>query len=515
MANPTYPRFNTQVALMSGIPWDKSYKHMRKFSSIEERNAYILSKQKFSVGDISYIRPFDPTPIRVEFNQEELASCNYMMFHNDVSFWYFAFITDISYLADGTSEIRFELDWWTTYQFQLHIKPCMVEREHVSNDAIGTHTYPEGIEKGPYIVANETFNDLEGMRIFMLASQRVDGTHFSGVINNVFTNLVILTGDLATIQGYIDNYISAGLQESIITIFMGPKIAVDPSSEAANYQMIRPNRSSIQGYVPKNKKLFVYPYIYLTVTNNNGLSNDYKYELWQQTEDPAGGNAGFKFHLDSTYITMPEALAIPISYKGYQENYAESLSCNSFPQCGFAGDTFRTWWAQNKTSFIYNTGKGAASGVIGTIANAVTGNVQGAINSAVSAVDSVASSAIEYERQQGLPDSFRGTAQSGSVTAKNNKIGFDFMEMSITAEYARKIDDYFTMFGYKIMRLKLPDLTSRQSWNYVKTIGAEVYGDCPEWVIERMIQRLDAGCWFWHTNDVGNFGLNNPIVEVG
>ena len=87
--------------------------------------------------------------------------------------------------------------------------------------------------------------------------------------------------------------------------------------------------------------------------------------------------------------------------------------------------------------------------------------------------------------------------------------------MCITAEYARKIDDFFTMFGYKIMRLKQPDWTSRASWNYVKTIGAEVYGAVPEFVIQSMVNRLDNGVWFWHTNDVGNFGLSNQIVEVG
>ena len=189
MANPTYPRFNTQLALMAGIPWDRSYKHLRRFRTAEERNEYVLSKQLFSVGDISYIRPFDPKPIRVELDQEQLAKCNYIMFHNDISMWYFAFVTDISYLADGTSEISFELDWWTTYQFDLHVKPCMVEREHVDNDSIGRHTVPEDIECGPMIVERESFDDLGGM-VSVLAATMDYMSHqaFRGnTVNNVFT----------------------------------------------------------------------------------------------------------------------------------------------------------------------------------------------------------------------------------------------------------------------------------------------------------------------------------------
>ena len=278
MANPTYPRFNTQLALMAGIPWDRSYKHLRRFRTAEERNEYVLSKQLFSVGDISYIRPFDPKPIRVELDQEQLAKCNYIMFHNDISMWYFAFVTDISYLADGTSEISFELDWWTTYQFDLHVKPCMVEREHVDNDSIGRHTVPEDIECGPMIVERESFDDLGGM-VSVLAATMDYMSHqaFRGnTVNNVFTGLGYYNSTVTPMETYVQGYIEEGLQDAITLIYMAPKRAIMAEYPDApeSYFQVNPNFSTVGGYTPKNKKLFCWPYHYLTVQNNAGSSND-------------------------------------------------------------------------------------------------------------------------------------------------------------------------------------------------------------------------------------------------
>lgn len=520
MANPQFPRFNTQVALLGGIPWDRSYKHLRKFTSVEERNAYLVSKQLFSVGDVSYIRPFDPDPIRVEFNQEQLAQCNYLFFHNDVSWWYCCFITGISYLADGTSEISFEIDWWTTYQFQLQIKPCMVEREHVSNDAIGRNTVPENLETGPMTIEKESFDDLGGLVTVLAATMDyLTKKSFTGnTVNNVYTGLGYYNSEVAPMESYIQAYIEAGIQDAIVVLYMAPKRAITEEYPDApsSYFQITPNMSTINGYVPKNKKLFCYPYHYLTVQNNAGSSNNYRFELWSKTTpgiDPKP--AGYYFYDDCSYVTMAEALAVPLGYKGLDKNYGESLLLNNFPQCAFAGDTFRTWWAQNKSVFTYNQAKGGLMAIGQGLLSAATANPFGVLGAVEGFANATLGAELEKERMEAMPDSFRGTAQAASIMARNSRVGFSFQEMSIKAEYARKIDDYFTMFGYKIMRLKAPDLTSRASWNYVKTIGAEVTGNVPEWVLEKFIQRLDTGCWFWHTNDVGNFGLSNQIVEVG
>ena len=78
------------------------------------------------------------------------------------------------------------------------------------------------------------------------------------------------------------------------------------------------------------------------------------------------------------------------------------------------------------------------------------------------------------------PNSAKGNVNGGDINVCNNKNGFFFYKMSIKSEYARIIDDYFTMFGYKTNRVKIPNITGRRYWNYVKTVDCNCDGDIPE-----------------------------------
>ena len=63
---------------------------------------------------------------------------------------------------------------------------------------------------------------------------------------------------------------------------------------------------------------------------------------------------------------------------------------------------------------------------------------------------------------------------------------------------ARVIDNYFTMYGYKVNRLKVPNIYGRENWNYVKTIGANIEGDIPEEDINELKNIFNAGVTLWH-----------------
>jgi hypothetical protein len=75
--------------------------------------------------------------------------------------------------------------------------------------------------------------------------------------------------------------------------------------------------------------------------------------------------------------------------------------------------------------------------------------------------------------------------------------------MSINDEYAKIIDDYFSMFGYKVNSLKLPELFSRKSWNYIKTIDCNYTADIPQEDLQKIKAMFNNGITFWH--DVNTF----------
>lgn len=114
-----------------------------------------------------------------------------------------------------------------------------------------------------------------------------------------------------------------------------------------------------------------------------------------------------------------------------------------------------------------------------------------------------------------LPNIASGQA-TGDVAFANNKNVFTFRKMRAKTEYLKVIDDYFTRFGYKINRVKTPNITGRTYWNYVEIGSSEDigYGDVPSKYMEEINNACRKGVTIWHNHEnVGNYSLNNTIVS--
>ena len=91
--------------------------------------------------------------------------------------------------------------------------------------------------------------------------------------------------------------------------------------------------------------------------------------------------------------------------------------------------------------------------------------------------------------------------------------------MSIKAEYARIVDDYFDKFGYKINRVKIPNVISRTYWNYIQIGNLEEIGysnnlgSVPAKSMDKINNIYRRGTTVWHSHDnIGNYNLSNTIV---
>ena len=139
-------------------------------------------------------------------------------------------------------------------------------------------------------------------------------------------------------------------------------------------------------------------------------------------------------------------------------------------------------------------GLNVATGVVSAGVNASYGNLVGAGTSLLSSIGGVM--AQRYQAQV-HPDQAKGNTNSSDIL-----IGWERYYtadcMSIRAEVARTIDDYFTMFGYKVNRVKLPNITGRRNWNYVKTIGCYIHADIPQADLEEIKDMFNRGVTFWH-----------------
>ncbi len=188
------------------------------------------------------------------------------------------------------------------------------------------------------------------------------------------------------------------------------------------------------------------------------------------------------------------------------------------------------------------------SAVGGTIEGAVLGGplalagaVQGLSNAAQTTVSNMANSRVtELENQNMLNNTaLRGElanqqavagamakVQDAKATADNvtlqggdtyfnygyENLGVKLISYQITPEYIDLLQDYFGKYGYKVHKVKIPNTHTRQNWNYIQTVGANIVGNIPQMFIEALEQLFNQGITIWHTTDVGNYNLPNNEI---
>ena len=94
------------------------------------------------------------------------------------------------------------------------------------------------------------------------------------------------------------------------------------------------------------------------------------------------------------------------------------------------------------------------------------------------------------------------------------KLTFTPYKMSIKEEYAKIIDNFFSMFGYKVNVVKVPNITGRTNWNYVKTIDCNFTGDIPQEDLNIIRSAFNNGITLWHNaSTMYNYGNSNNITS--
>lgn len=69
------------------------------------------------------------------------------------------------------------------------------------------------------------------------------------------------------------------------------------------------------------------------------------------------------------------------------------------------------------------------------------------------------------------------------------------------------------MYGYQVNSLKLPNITGRTNWNYVKTLECNIVGSLPESGVEELKEIFNNGVTIWHNPATFlDYSQSNSIV---
>ena len=194
------------------------------------------------------------------------------------------------------------------------------------------------------------------------------------------------------------------------------------------------------------------------------------------------------------------------------DNNLEGLNGGKYPICSWNTDVYTNWLTQNGINIATNIISGAVQGVSGGLSMAFTGSTMGGGN-VVSGLTQIFNTAGEVYKHSLQPPQAEGNINSGDVTYASGHLTFTAYQMSIKLEYARIIDGYFDMYGYKINQVKLPNKAHRGRWWFTKLINPNIDGAIPNKDMQLIKDCYSRGITFWrNAEEIQNYNLDNNIV---
>ena len=511
---------NSKIVIAKNIRLDKEYKEVLNYS--EQEMLELVDTNKVATAlDYSFIR--DRGTISTHFTYSQCLQCNYMAYQNPDydNKWFFAWIDDVRYVNDGTTEIYFTVDSWSTWFSKLTVGSAFVIREHVMDDTIGKHTLPEQLETGDYVVNNVSYDSKLADTCICTMVSDDDTQGVSTVIGDLYNGVYsgchyilnnVTSAGITSLNQILSNYDNAGKGDAVVGMFMCPTGIIPEWDETIigadlvptstpytwDFSTVTMN-STLNGYTPKNNKCFVYPYNYLAVSNNNGVEKIYQYEYF------TNNNPDFK--VDVAICPGCSIKLKPKNYKGVAENELEGIIGGKYPTCSWTTDLFVNWATQNSV----NLGLSAVGNVLTLGTGIMNFNPEQTTNGLMGIFNQIGQ---VYEHQL-TPDSARGNINGGDVVTGGKKNTFYYYQCSVKYEYAKIIDEFFSRYGYKVNETKIPNITGRTYWNYIQIADTDTlgYGEIPQRFMDDINRIARTGTTIWHSHsNIGNYSLNNTIV---
>lgn len=531
---------DTNIRLLK-CPLKLDNKNQITFSSLANQTSYFMGLNYLEVEASMYQRK--DSSIYYPAIYDDLIPYTYVMYQNEnySNKWFYAFITGMEYLNDNTTRISILTDPFQTWQFDLTYKASFVEREmiNITADVPGANLVPENLETGEYKVAATA--DVTGLApyfVWAYADNTITMIENGSPItipqflnpNGIPASCSYLVATSMTGYAYMYQALKVGNQsEKVIAHFSVPSLACNANitrlvndsysdvyyisdKATATTKTLLATPSSLDGYTPKNNKVRQYPYVYLGFNPPQGNSKIFRYE------DFTSGTPSFKFI--SEINPNPTVYMIPQNYRGKTgDSLSDSATLNGYPQLASRVDVYNSWVAENTgiisvqqnqayTNMMYDV----AGGGIGLVSNIASSTA----NKDFSGLGDVAGSGLnlyrtaanydyyiamvnaQKEKQAMLPDNV--TLGGSNATL----LGYDLMDDNIFTRYnikyqfAKRIDDYFSMFGYQTNELKVPNVNNRPYWNYIKTQGINLLGNIPNEDLEIIKTLFNNGITLWH-----------------
>lgn len=529
---------NSKVIMAKNIRLEKDYNHVLSYSE-SDMVALCTANAVQTFNHCMFLRPGENS-FQLDMSYNNALKCNYVAFQNpDYSNkWFFAFIDSVEYISDGNTKINYTVDEFSTWWDYWQPDECFIEREHTMDDTPGANLVPEQLELGEYINNGTTQRvsyDATQTLIAMCSPYEPDGTSWEAVLvcGIPVSGCVTFYDSLMDFAVGLRTYAQHAQVDTITSVFLVPKGVVDLVNDCTvkfstgsytyyvfngkNYAYmseysLNARPTTLETYEPVNKKLLTAPFQGALLYNLAGSTNFLGYEYFL---DPAAP----KIRCSGVPTVGCSIFCCPMHYKRKNVNYLEGIACGKWPTLSWSADIYTNWLTQNAV----NIGTGFLSGTV-NIATGIAGSVAsgesqgGMIGSGITEIRNLVSEIYQHSL---APLTSRGNVNQGDVFSAigNNEV---FVQpISITEQFARRIDKYFSRFGYQTNQTKVANQMGRTNWNFVKIANGESIGhstsndyfSVPTKSMETINNIYRRGVTIWHNHaNIGNYSLSNTIV---
>ena len=613
----------TEVHLLSNVPFNFSYNNVMDFDTIEDQTSYFINKSKMTFEDLTHQR-VNNNSINLEVAYEELYDINYMMFQNDKipGKWFYAFITSYDFISPNVTRISYQIDVFQTWLFDMEWQTTYVDREHTTrfnNDGTPViNTIEEDLAYGTdyKTIYKRKCNDDNIIWLVAITKSPIEqliggSTANVGKVGNIYTPLCYtlvptdLDNTLVTINGKVggDTFLlnlgqSSATVGQLVSIFYTPYVPFEYSiSNTNNITTNDGNVHFIDGgavggfysyygnsnWTPRNysvtsdmyslmsnyseSKLYMYPYTVIELTDMQGNTATLKPQNFD--------SKALSFDIMSCISTQPKTAIYPHGYLGNTtgtvKDFTGGIINNNICDIPIVDDYTASYMQANRNSIAtsnkyamdnalrgvsQNTANNRLNNAVidkqqkyneldmyaGALSSALSLNLGGVVKSTYSGIKNIDMTEakrasmnlnndfanknimINAEQQIGLTQAKIQDINNIPPTVSNlgNNTMFDtgwknmhfyVMIKTVRDEFAEQLTNYFKMFGYKVNKLEIPNTKSRESYNYIKTVDANIVGNIPSNDLSAIKGIFDKGVTIWHTDQVGDYSLSNDEVE--
>lgn len=513
----------TTIRFLSNTGIDDSNKP--NFTSNAAMTSWLIGKTKYTKTGLSYQRADEIQFTSVDLNYYDLLSCDAMMWQNAGTSdqWLVANITDLEWVNPNLTRVYFKVDAYCSFCGNITWTDsyCFVEREHVLNDWSGSNPnfdnmgVPESFDISPDSILSYTDVTFTPDTYIIISpydengEPNIKGDRSYGIYDGLNE---IITTSIEVVASYLNTLATADeskLQNVVGIISVPSQFLNTGFAETTEIAAPWTTLNTIN-----NAKCFSSQFCNVSIESTLSSSVVYKPELMEVGPTWQFSYMGYRVGMSCGFRATPQ------NYSGVRQVEIPDLGMlvNAVPQGAFIGNAFAQYMSTNAISMAIRamSAIGSAAGVVGGLA---TGGLSTAAMGLLGTAAGQTGGSLFQEWREARKNSavIGGNANSSDTNLAVAAGGYGFYIRVYVPIQSKlnALDNFFDRYGYKVNRLKTPNINTRPCWNYVKTSEAHISGSIPYIYKQQLESLLNNGCTFWNVaaRDIGDY--SNPEENKG